>query len=171
MLLYHAIDPNDGLFCHNIAINSGRIAAVLLGRLAHPEWSGILSPYEAFTHEREKEDVFEKIRASEFETCPPRLGSIYAFPSNETAARANELWWGGRRIILEATVMQANRIGTFDARHLDAPRENWEISARSYWSAKLSENPFPEVLMVIEGVIQLSGWEPYGKLFGGLGKS
>lgn len=169
MPLYHAIDPNDGLFCHNIAINSGRIVAVSLARLAHPEWNGILSPYEAFTREREKEDAFEKIRASEFDTCPPRLGSIYLFPSNETAARANELWWGGRRVILEATVVQTNRIGTFDARYLDSSRDNWEISARSYWSAKLSESPSPEVL--IEGVIQLSGWEPYGQLFGGLGKS
>jgi hypothetical protein len=170
MFLYHVIDPNDGLFCHNIAINSGRIVAVSLARLAYSDWNGILSPYEAFTREREKEDAFEKIRVSEFDTCPPRLGSIYAFPSNETAARANKLWWGGRRVILEATVMQANRIGIFDARHLDASRENWEISARSYWSAKLSDDPFPEVL--IEGVIQLSGWEPYGgRLFGGLGKS
>ena len=169
MFVYHAIDPNDGLFCHNISINNGRITAVAFARFIRPEWDGMRSPYEVFTHEKEKEDIFEKIRKSEFENCPPRLGSIYTFPDNETAVCANKRWWNGRRVILEASVVHANRIGQFDSRYLDATRENWEASARAYWSGKFSEQPFLEVL--IEGVIQLSGWEPYGRLFGGIGAS
>jgi hypothetical protein len=69
---------DDNLFRHNIAINKGRITAVSLARPMHPEWESILSPYEAFTREREKEEVFEKIRASEYDICPTRLGSLYS---------------------------------------------------------------------------------------------
>jgi hypothetical protein len=169
MLIYHAIDPSDNLFRHNIAINKGRITAVSLARLVHPEWESILSPYEAFTCEREKEEAFEKIRASEYDNCPTRLGSIFAFPTKETANRSNSLWFNGKRVILEGTVTFASRIGTFDSQLLNARQEDWEVSARTYWSGKLSGDPFPEVL--IDGVIQLSGWEPYGLLFAGLGNA
>jgi hypothetical protein len=168
-IVYHAIDPADKLFCHNIAINAGKVTAVSLARLAHPEWSGMLSPYEAFTREGEKEKVFENVRLSEFDTCPPRLGSIFAFPTQEAAARCNDLWWQGKRVILEAAIIQVYRIGVFDSHHLNAQRESWLTNARKYWSAELSDAPSPEV--IIEGTIILLGWEPYGLLFGGLGKS
>jgi hypothetical protein len=162
--VFHAIDPNDALFAHNIKINCGRITAVSAARQAHPEWEGILSPYEAFTRERAKEECFEKVRATSFPSRPPRLGSIFLFPTQAAADQANCAWWGNRRVILPASVVVALRIGTFDARLLDASADQWESAAARYWSGHHTDNPSPEILL--DGVVLLKGWEPYGTFFG-----
>ena len=162
--MFHAIDPADNLFCHNILIGRGRITAVSLARLLDPNLSGMLSPYEAFTSERRKEDAFERMRAAEFGDCPPRLGSIFLFPTLEAADRANQAWWGGKRVMLPATIIQVNRIGQFDGKQLDASEPDWESAARRYWSQANSADPWHEIL--VEGAVQLARWEPYGRLFG-----
>lgn len=167
--LFHAIDPNDGMFCHNIALSKGQLIAVSLARQAHPEWEGILSPYEAFTREREKETIFERVRASIYPNCPPRLGSIFLFPTREAADKANSDWWSNQRQILLAKIVQAPRVGTFDAKLLDATSDEWEKSAHRYWSGEMTYNPSPEVL--IDGIVQLYGWESYGRIFGFLKKN
>ena len=124
----------------------------------------MLSPYEAYGSEREKETAFEKIRESEFPNCPPRLGSLYLFSTREMADRANAKWWDAKRIILPAGIVTQSRMGEFDANHLDALKSEWEAAARRYWSGEQSGNPLLE--FIVEGVIQLQGWEPYGKKFG-----
>lgn len=159
--LYHAFDPDDWLFGHNLRIGGGRIVANSYGRNTGTLPEGILSPYEAFMAEREKEEAFEWVRAAKFANRPPRLGSIFLFPDKHTADTANEAWWGGRRILLPARVLTARRVGVFDSRKLDAERDAWLGAARDYWGGVHTENPLLEVLL--EGVIRLSGWEPYGR--------
>ena len=54
-----------------------------------PEWSAIMSPYQAFTSEGPKEELFEQIRARDYPDRPTRLGSIFLFPTMERAEVAN----------------------------------------------------------------------------------
>lgn len=166
--LFHAIDPADNLFCHNIEINKGRLTAVSLARQVHPEWDAMRSPYEAFTMERDKEAAFERVRAAHYSNCPPRMGAIFLFPTHEAAERANRAWWGSRRVILPAHVIMAYRIGQFDSKQLNALPNDWEAAARRYWSGATTEDPWVEVLL--DGIAQLEGWERYGRLWGGIGQ-
>ncbi|MDE3225327.1 MAG: hypothetical protein KGO52_04245 [Nitrospirota bacterium] len=160
--LFHAIDPRDGMFCHNIKLSAGRLTAVSFVRSAVPEWSGMRSPYEAFTRETEKEDFFEAVRARGFPSAPPRKGALFLFASIEDAATANASWWQDQRVILPAQIVQASRVGAFDASQLDAPRERWEAAACSYWAGETTGRPRIEVL--VDGIVQLQGWEPFAKL-------
>jgi hypothetical protein len=164
MFVFHAIDPADDMFCHNIQLSKGRIIAVSYARSTDRNLSGMVSPYEAFTAERDKEDVFESIRRAEFSACPSRLGSIFLFATKAAADRANERWWNNKRVILPASITLATRKGEFDGAHLNAVKAEWEPAARKYWSGAQSNDPWPEVL--VEGVVQVQGWEAYGRLFG-----
>jgi len=161
-MLFHAIDPDDDLFSHNVLINGGRVVAASAARTWNPSWPGIMSPYEAFTQERDKEEAFERVRASAFPRLPTRLGSIFLFPTRIDADRANAEWWDQRRIILEATVIAAISQGVFDARWLDSHANEWDSAARSYWSGAPGTDPRREC--VVCGTIQLTGWEPFGRL-------
>src|SRR5579871_4902721 len=127
--MFHSIDPRDNMFCHNIALSKGQLIAISFARQAHPEWTGIVSPYEAFHKEREKEAVFERVRESGFSKCPPRLGAIFLFPTEDAANRANRVWWNGERVVLQARITLAVRQGVFDAKLLKAKREDWESAA------------------------------------------
>lgn len=163
-ILFHAIDPRDRLFSNNILLNAGRITSMLTIRSATPCGEGLLSPYEAFSIEREKEDVFETIRAREFQNAPPRKGALFLFSTPQDATAANAKWWHGQRVILPANILNASRVGAFDSTQLDAPRDQWESAARAYWSGAMTTHPQIEILL--DGTVQLQGWEPYGKLLG-----
>jgi len=159
---YHAIDPADELFSHNVKISNGRIMAVSFLKAENPTLSGALSPYHAFTRERPKEKVFEHIRLEEFQNCPSRLGAIFLFDDLHLANKANATWWHRKRVILPANVIEARSIGCYDSKHLNACAHEWDDAARKYWSGVLTENPAPEVLL--NGIVQLYGWEPYARL-------
>ncbi len=159
---YHALDPADELFCHNVKIANGRIIAVSFLKAGDPNLVGALSPYQAFTRERPKEEVFEHIRAKEFPNCPSRLGAIFLFDDLDLANKANATWWHGKRVILPANVIEARFIGRYDSKHLDTSAHECKDAARKYWSGILTVNPTPEVL--VSGIVQLYGWEPYACL-------
>lgn len=161
--LFHAVDPTDRIFCHNIGIYKGRLIAVSLLRAANPELSGARSPYEAFTREVDKEAVFEEVRRREFPSAPSRMGALFFFASQADAEAANAAWWGGQRVILRAQIVTAAGVGCFDAGHLDAVRDNWEATARSYWAGVRTASPRLEV--VVNGVVQLAGWEELAMKF------
>jgi len=48
---------------------------------------------------------------------------------------------------------------TFDANLLSAIENEWETSARRYWSGEISKEPLPETL--VDGMIYLPGWEAF----------
>lgn len=120
---FHAINPADDLFCHNILIGQGRIVAVSFARHGRPDWNGIISPYEAFTRERPKENAFEAVRSRDFDDRPTRLGSIFLFPDRATAEVASAEWFGAQRVLLEARTTEVLAMGVFDSRQLDATEE------------------------------------------------
>lgn len=169
MPTFHAIDPSDGMFSHNIFLSKGRVVAISLVRANTPGGTGMMSPYEASTSHKDKEEAFERVRASDFPDLPPRLGAIYLFPSIEAANSANELWWSSKRVVLKAEIVLAQRIALVDSKLLNALPQDWESAARLYWSGEMTAEPAPEILL--DGVIQLQGWEPYGRLFGWLKKN
>lgn len=160
--LYHAFDPNDWTFRHNVKVGHGRVVAASFARAIGELPLGAMSPYEAFMTERAKEEVFERIRAEDFPKCPTRLGSIFLFPDRETADVANEQWWANQRVLLPAHIITARRVGVFDSRKLDARQDAWIDAAREYWGEFYTQNPRLEI--VVEGAIQLLGWEPYGHI-------
>lgn len=155
---FHAIDLNDPNVNHNVRVFKGRLPSISGLRRANPALAGILSPYEAFTRERPKEERYEQVRAREFPACPSRLGCIFLFPPREIA-EACGTWWNGPRVILEARILSAHAAGIFDARQLDTPADQWEAAARRYWSGELLADPRPEVL--VDGEVQLLGWESH----------
>ena len=159
---FHAFDPADWLFSNNVSCGRGTLTAVSALRHADPNLAAALSPYEAFTCERPKEDCFERVRAQEFPDHPPPLGSIFLFATRENADACNADWWGGARVILEAKIVSALSTGIFDARQLNAPPDKWETAARRYWRGEMTADARAEVL--VNGTIQLVGWEPHARV-------
>ena len=99
MTFFHAFDPDDRLFSHNIFVGKGRIpSASAMRNVQLPGWEGLMSPYQMFTTERPKEETFERIRAREFPDRPTREGAIFLFPRLEDAERANAEWWGNKQV-------------------------------------------------------------------------
>lgn len=158
---FHAIDPRDQIACHNLFVGNGGITSISFVRAQVPEWSGMRSPYEAFNSEGEKEKIFEGVRGQAFPTAPPRLGALFLFGSADDAAAANERWWQGHRVVLPASILMATRFGTFDASHLNATRDRWESAAYAYWSGQ--RMPAAQIEVLVEGRIQLQGWEQYAR--------
>ncbi len=160
--VFHAINVNDPIVCHNLKAFKGRFPAMSALRRANPALALAMSPYEASTRERPKEECFEQVRARQFPRCPSRLGCFFLFPTRESAERCSPEWFNGARVILEAQIVSGANVGIFDARHLDAPPDRWEVAARRYWAGELTADPRPEVL--VDGEVQLVGWEPHARL-------
>lgn len=160
-IYYHAIDPHDNIFCNNVFVGKGIVTAISAMRGSTPAYAGFRSPYEAFTRERPKEDAFEAIRSKEYPDAPPRMGALFLFDSLSSAEQANATWWQGQRIVLQAQILFAHRFGKFDSQWLNASKDQWESAARAYWSGSMSNAPQIEAL--VDGMVQLIGWEPYGR--------
>jgi hypothetical protein len=159
---FHAFNPTDPMFRHNLYVGRGRLSSASAVRDADPALAGIMSPYQALTQHREKEECFEQVRLREFPELPTRLGCIFLFLTREGADRGNAEWWNGVNVILEARIVSAVSVGTFDARQLEALSDQWEAAARRYWAGEFTADPRPEVVLC--GTIQLAGWEPHARL-------
>lgn len=159
---YHAIDSTNEIFCHNIKLNDGRVISASFLKAEDPKLEGVVSPYQAFTREHAKEKVFEKIRKETFRDCPSRSGALFLFENLDLAKEVNMIWWDGKRVILSAKIIEAGCIGRYDSKHLDTLPQKWTDAARKYWSGILTPKPVPEVL--VNGIVQLYGWEQYARL-------
>jgi hypothetical protein len=53
-----------------------------------------------------------------------------------------------------ARIIQAVRVGIFNAALLDTPPERWDVAARSCWSGERTERPMCEVRLMV-----LSNWK------------
>lgn len=162
--LFHAIDPTDLVLRHNLYCGKGLLIAISLMRCFDLRLHGIVSPYEAFTRECSKEELFERIRVTEYPEQPPRMGSVFLLPTREQAEFCNAEWWDGNRVVLEAWIVEALSAGVFDSRQLDAAGDQWETAARRYWAGESTPESRPEV--VVCGKVQLIGWERYAKPLG-----
>ena len=163
---FHALDTEDIVACHNIALSKGLMESVSAYRRKRPEMAGVRTKYEALNENREKEAAFERIRAACYPDCPSRLGALFLFPNRETAKSANISWWNQKRAILAATIVEAYRIGIFDCGLLVAEQDEWDTAAHRYWSGQPSAIPMQEI--VLDGTIQLHDYEPYAKLITGI---
>ena len=77
-----------------------------------------MSPYQAFTSEGPKEELFEQIRARDYPDRPTRLGSIFLFPTMERAEVANAEWWNSGRGLADAMAAETELPADEDIVHL-----------------------------------------------------
>jgi len=166
---YHAANtdtrtPVGRMFCNNIGLSNGYMTSESFIRLAGTRMrdNGSKSPYELFGGNKQKEAVFEHVRAHDYSFRPPRLGALFLFDNRETADRCNEKWWQGKSTILEAEIVEGN-FARFDAKYLDCSRVDWMRYATLYWIGEQTKDPIIEV--VVQGTIRLQGYEPYYKKF------
>jgi len=160
---FHVTDPaKDWMFRNSLYVGRGNLTAAAATRLLNSNLDAVISLYEAFTSEREKEEVFECVRSNDFPDQPSRLGCLFLFKEPETAKRCNEKWWGGRGVIHEARIVSARNVGVFDAHHLDVPAAEYETAARRYWNGENTDEPVLEVLLV--GTMYIAEWKEYARL-------
>ncbi|WP_416066090.1 hypothetical protein ACK9YZ_06985 [Rhizobium sp. ZK1] len=114
---------------------------------------GATTPYAALHLDREKEALWEKIRADEFPDRPTRLKALFLFVSRADAETAMQTWFRGQdRDFLAIQVPKTSNLHVGDSKHLDAAQSDWDSAARSYWAGHHTAEPF------LEGVL-------YGKAF------
>lgn len=150
---------DNGLLVHNAKIGKGWIFSASW-MAAMPGLENATTPYAVGNRHKDKEDLWERIRRSEFERCPTRIKALFLFPSREDADRAATLWFGNerqKRTLLEIRVPAASVLHIADARHLDAAKPDWEEAARMYWRGEMTDAPHPEA--VLFGRAYVTNWK------------
>lgn len=143
---WHA-DPL-GIIIHNAKLRGGWTASVSYSIENTPDLSDAATPYAVFHQDKEKEEVWERIRRDEFPARPSRLNALYLFMSKADVDLAMASWWRGeQRIICSLRVPKVSILHVADTRLLDARAEDWEENARKYWDGIMSDNPFPEAIL------------------------
>lgn len=159
--------PGNGffgdIFYHNATIAKGLVWSHSAVSFGVPFGDAVQSPYSAFNSNKEKERIFEEIRAREFPQCPPRLKGFFLFDDLSLTQRANQEWCGNSpRSVLECRVLQSSLIHRADARWLDSLQDKWPEMARKYWAGEMSDAPFPEI--VVMGGIYFPTWQEFNLL-------
>jgi len=109
-----------------------------------------------------RELVYEAVRKAEFQSRPSRLSSVFLFEDADAADRFRSKYREGKGVILVCTIESAeafrtdmNLLARADVHSADAGREMLAEAARAYWSASMSGDPWPEVL--VSGRVVVSG--------------
>ncbi|MDX0802476.1 hypothetical protein GOD37_26365 [Sinorhizobium medicae] len=161
-----SLEYRPGTFFHfdasGMLANNARVGK---GLIYSASWIAMIPGLETATtlyafgnREKEKEAVWESIRASEFAEKPSRDKALFLFTSREDADRTGALWFGSeRRQLFELLVPTTSLLHIADARHLDATKSRWEDAARKYWSGELTEDPHREA--VLHGAAFVPNWQ------------
>jgi len=153
-MYYLASDPNDKIFEHNLKICKGVFSSPSYTSETDENLKNIVSPYQMFHQDKQKEVIFEKIRKAHYPARPSRMGAIYLFPNLEAAEISNTKWWGNQRIFHEAKIHNDSVVMVADAEWLNCTKENCETSAHNYFQEKQTQTPLLEV--VVKGTIEVS---------------
>ena len=155
----------DGITLHNAWIGKGWMASAAFAS-AVTGIPGIGSPYTLMGLNRQKEEVWERVRQQVAPHAPQRTSAFYAFASRDHAERAQEEWFPGQRRHLLRVELHLGRVEAClaDARWLDRPEAEWEAAARRYWTGAVTPDPRPEVICF--GQVFFPDWEapPFGSL-------
>lgn len=125
---------------------------------------GVVTRYFIHNCNDPKERLWERIRKREFPTLPSRMKAFFLFDDRDTVRRAHQLWFPNEsRLVLEARVVRSTILHKADARWLDARENEWERSARYYWSSTLTDDPMVEC--IAHGQVYFPRWKeaPFGK--------
>ncbi len=122
-----------------------------------PGLENATTPYAFGNHHKDKEEIWESIRATEFADKPTRIKALFVFPSLEDAERAATGWFGGEsRTLLEIRIPRTSLLHVADARCLDSQKPGWEDAARSYWRGEITSAPHLEG--VVFGAAYVQNW-------------
>jgi len=151
--MYIAVKPDDIVFQQNTKACNGVLTSPSYTRASDPNLSGAVSYYEVLHKDKEKEEIFEKIRKSNYPNQPSRMGAIFLFPDLLTAKKANKLWWSNKREIHEVIIINGFRVLFADSKWLDCTPENYDQNANYYFQGVMSPDPIVEIVLM--GSIQV----------------
>ena len=153
---WHLMPTNGGLIRNNARVGKGVLYSVS-AIAALPGLSQAVTPYFLGAFNQPREIVWEKARPP---ALPSRLKSFYCFESKDLAERAAREWFGNElRTPLELRIATTARVHRCDAKLLEAPEVDWQMSAERYWKGEMTEKPFPETL--VHGAVYFPDWEQF----------
>tara|TARA_R110002096_G_scaffold92144_13_gene208398 strand:+ start:4777 stop:5256 length:480 start_codon:yes stop_codon:yes gene_type:complete len=153
-MYYLASDPNDKIFEHNLKICKGILPSPSYISETDENLKNIVSPYQMFHQDKEKEVVFEEIRKTHYPARPSRMGAIYLFPNLETAEISNTKWWNNQRNLYETIIHNGSIVMVADTEWLNCTKDSYEKNAHNYFQEKQTKKPLLEV--VVMGVVEVS---------------
>ena len=153
-MYYLAADPNDFIFTNNLKVCKGIFASPSHMREVDENLNGMVSPYEIMHADREKEAVFENVRATYYQHLPSRMGAIYLFQDYKAALLANERWWGNGRKLHETIILDGSIFMVVDSEWLNCTADAYKANAHNYFQGKTTDVPLVEV--VVKGVVKVS---------------
>ena len=138
---------------HNAELRDGFVSSVSF-YTGIPEGSGTL--YNLCNDSRNKEDVWERVRADEFPLLPSRKNALFLFDDINAACEANRIWFRLSRDLVRVRIVDESIVHKADSRWLDAYEDEWESAARNYWKGIMTRgNLFPEIVTRGEVYIDL----------------
>lgn len=153
-MYYLAADPNCLIFSHNLKACKGIFPSASFMRTVDENLKSMVSPYEVTHTDKEKESVFERVRAIHYPHSPSRMGAIYLFQDYKTALLANEKWWNNGRRFYETKILNGSTFMIADSEWLNCSIDAYEANAHNYFQGKATANPMAEV--VVTGVVEVS---------------
>ena len=127
--------------------------------------TGFVSPYQTLNVNKEKEELWEKVRQDIAPTQPSRLGAIFMFEDETAVERARQRWFKDEQrlaVRVMAFPPPVSLLHRADTEWLNYPREEWGEAAAHYWHGTVSQSPLFE--LVVHGQVYFPDWEhrPFG---------
>jgi len=163
---WHLVHPTKGDMFHNAYLQEGLLrSASAISRIDGLEL--VVSPYSLTAMTDDKEQVWERVRASSFGSLPSRVRALFLLDSKDIVTRVLREWFGNEgRHVVKSRIVAMSAFHRADAKWLDCLENDWEDHARRYWSGEMSDDPIPEVL--VDGAVYFPDWRepPFGMLQG-----
>ncbi|HEY0943109.1 MAG TPA: hypothetical protein VGE08_23695 [Steroidobacter sp.] len=147
--------PGAFMFQNNVRVSQGYLlsasAMVASGLL------GAVTPYSATHQDREKEQLFERVRTESYAALPSRLGALFVFDDRAHAIRAQQIWFTGVPTnVFECRLFSSAVRHTADSVLLNAQAADWEGNAHRYWQGEMTTQPLRET--VVFGGVYFPDW-------------
>ena len=158
---WHLVDTTyPNLIHHNAKLGKGIIQSISCMAKINPELEGIVTPYYFFNMNDPKESLFEAIRKNAFSELPSRFKAFFVFDEYQLAEKALGGWFSNNNKEIEKCLLLPScKTHRADTEWLNCKEIQWEEYAQKYWDGKMSESPFPEI--VVEGSIYFPRWKEF----------
>jgi hypothetical protein len=151
---------NAMMFYNSVGVGKGALLSVSAAISAEPHIENAHTPYSFSRLSDGKEEVFERIRKSEFQTHPSRMKSIYLFDDYSLVEKALAEWFqNDPKIVHECRVLVGSTNHTADTARLNCLPIDWEACAKRYWGGLMCDHPFPET--IVDGAIYFPEYKSF----------
>jgi hypothetical protein len=150
--------PAAFMFHNNLRVAQGCLQSV--SAAVANGLHGAVTPYCAAHRDREKEQLFEPVRAESYAVLPTRLGAMFVFDDRAHAARAQQTWFAEA-----STHIFECRLFTNAVRHkadsvlLNAQAPDWNGNPHRYWQGQMTAQPLPEI--IVFGGVYFPDWQSF----------